>query len=178
MKRSVAFGHVCAILISGISVIALCGPQGASQTAPAPGQSPAASVGLYVYPQKNQSASQQTKDETQCYASAKQQSGVDPTAPPPPPQTPEEQSKGAGAKGAAKGAAGGAALGAIGGDAGKGAAMGATVGAVRGRRSKKKAQKSAEQEAQTASQQQHAQALDSFKRAMSACLDARHYSVK
>jgi Glycine-zipper domain len=178
MKDSVAPGRICAVLMSLISAMALWGAQANSQTAPAPGQSPAASVGLYVYPQKNQSATQQTQDETQCYASAKEQSGVDPTAPPPPPQTPEEQAKGAGAKGAAKGAAGGAALGAIAGDAGTGAAMGATVGAVKGRRSKKKAQKSAEQQAQTASQQQHAQALDSFKRAMSACLDARHYSVK
>jgi hypothetical protein len=178
MKKSVAPGYVCAILMSGISVIALCGPQAAAQTAPAPGQSPAGSVGLYVYPQKNQSASQQSKDESQCYASAKQQSGVDPTAPPPPPQTPEQQAKGAGVKGAAKGAAGGAAVGAIAGDAGTGAAVGATVGAVHGRRTKKKAQKAAEQQAQTASQQQHAQALDSFKRAMSACLDARQYSVK
>jgi hypothetical protein len=178
MKKSIASGRLRVILISSISTMALSGPHAASQTPPPTGQSPAAAVGLYVYPQKNQSATQQAQDETQCYASAKEQSGVDPAAPPPPPQKPEDQAKGAGAKGAAKGAAGGAAVGAIAGDAGTGAAVGATVGAVHGRRSKKKAEKSAEQQAQTASQQQHAQALDSFKRAMSACLDARHYSVK
>lgn len=139
---------------------------------------PAGSVGLFVYPQKKQSANLQASDEKACYASAKQQSGVDPTAPPPPPQDPGKVGTGSTVKGAAGGAAGGAAVGAIAGDAGQGAAIGATVGAVAGHRRKKKAQKAANQQAVTAAQQQQAARMDSFKRAMSACLDARGYSVK
>jgi hypothetical protein len=174
---------------------------------PSPGasaSSPAKSIGLFAYPKNQQSAEQQLKDENDCYSSAKQQTGVDAQAPPPAAPSAQEQKaaqeqaakqaaaatpKGGAVKGSAKGAAGGAAIGAIAGDAGTGAAIGATAGAVRGRRQQKKAQKGAEQQAasQTAQAQQQAQAeanaqhqgaLDTFKRAFSACMDARGYSVK
>lgn len=85
-----------------------------------------------------------------------------------------DQSGAAPAGGAAGGAAAGAAIGAVAGDAGQGAA----AGAIHGRRQQKKAKK---QEQQQAQQQQAAAQntnLDTFKRAMSACLDARGYSVK
>jgi hypothetical protein len=137
-------------------------------------------VGLFVYPQKSQDAALQGKDEGECYDSAKQQSGIDPanlaasTQPAQAPKTPS----GGGAKGAAGGAAAGAAVGAITGDAGEGAAIGATAGAVHGRRQQKKAKKQAQQQAQTQQASAQQQNLDSFKRAMSACLDARGYSVK
>jgi len=174
---------------------------------PSPGTSawsPAKSIGMFVYPQKAQSADQQLKDESQCYGSAKQQTGVDPQAPPPAAPSAQQQQaaqqqaaaqagqsapKGGAVKGSARGAAGGAAIGAIAGDAGTGAAIGATAGAVRGRRQQKKAQKTAQEQAaqQTAEAQQQAQAksdaeqqgaLDMFRRAFSACMDARGYSVK
>lgn len=167
--------------------------------APTPAQSPAKSAGLYVYPKNHQTSELQLKDETECYASAKESSGVDPQAPLPPAGSTEQQQatqkpqknvpKGGAIAGSAKGAAGGAAIGAIAGDAGQGAAIGATVGAVGGRRKQKKAEKATEQQAaqQQAQAQQHAQAevasqhqasLDSFKRAFSACMDARGYSVR
>lgn len=143
------------------------------QPQPTAQKTPAQTVGLFVYPQKQQTTAQQSMDEQDCYASAKQQSGIDPANLAA--STPEAQSpKGGGAKGAARGAAGGAAIGAVAGDAGTGAAVGATAGAMRGRAQQKKAKKQAEQQ-QTAAQQQN---LDTFKRAMSACLDARGYSVK
>jgi hypothetical protein len=176
MWRSPEFRCAALLLAAGIGFNVPFVPAGRAQTA-TPNQSPASTVGLYVYPQKKQQPAQQSKDENECYASAKQQSGVDPTAPPAPAEKPDSK-KGGGAKGAAKGAAGGAAIGAIAGDAGKGAAIGATAGTVRGRRTQKKANKEAEQESQSAAQNQHAQQLDSFKRAMTACLDARGYSVK
>ena len=52
---------------------------------PATGQtvtstSPAKSIGVFAYPKNNQGADQQLKDETDCYASAQKDSGVDPTA--------------------------------------------------------------------------------------------------
>jgi hypothetical protein len=137
----------------------------------------ASQLGVFVYPKNNQDQDQQAKDENECYGSAKKQSGIDPTAPVTPQQD-TKQAKGGGAKGAAGGAAGGAAIGAIAGDAGKGAAIGATAGAVRGRRQQKKGNKQAEQQAQQKAQAQQAQTADTFKKAFSACMDARQYSVK
>jgi hypothetical protein len=177
MKRLSELKCARLLLSAGLAQLVLSLPPAAAQ-APTPNLSPASTVGLYVYPQKKQAPEQQAKDENECYASAKQQSGVDPTAAPAAAEKPATQAKGATAKGAAGGAAGGAAIGAIAGDAGKGAAIGATAGAVRGHRAKKKANKEAEQQSQQAAQSQHSQQLDSFKRAMSACLDARGYSVK
>ena len=43
-------------------------------------KSPAASLGIAVYPAKGQTPEQQAKDEQECYAWAQQQTGVDPTA--------------------------------------------------------------------------------------------------
>lgn len=171
---------------------------------PSAASSPAKSIGLFAYPRNQQNTDQQLKDEGDCYGSAKQQTGIDPQGPAPAAPNAEEQKaaqqqaaqqagqsapKGGAVKGSAKGAAGGAAIGAIAGDAGTGAAIGATAGAVRGRRQQKKAQKETQQQAaqQTAQAQQQAQAqasaqhqntLDTFKRAFSACMDARGYSVK
>ena len=149
-------------------------------TASTPPPTPAQTVGLFDYPQKQQDSTLQAKDESECYSSAQQQSGINPanpagaTAQAQPAKTPS----GGGAKGAAGGAAAGAAVGAIAGDAGEGAAIGATAGAIHGRLAQRKAKKQAQQQAQqqqTAAQQQN---MDTFKRAMSACLDARGYSVK
>jgi hypothetical protein len=180
----------------------------AAQTAPAGGSndawSPAKSIGMFAYPKKNQNADQQLKDESQCYGSAKQNTGLDPQAPAPVAPSAESQQaaqqnaakqagkdvkKGGAAKGAAGGAAGGAAIGAIAGDAGKGAAIGATVGAVSGRRKQRMKEEKAKEQAaqQTAQTQQQAQSqaqaqqkggMDTFKRAFSACMDARGYSVQ
>ncbi len=50
---------------------ALCVPFAAAQTSPQkPVKGMASTVGLYVYPQKQQSATQQLTDEQQCYGSA------------------------------------------------------------------------------------------------------------
>jgi hypothetical protein len=67
----------------------------AAQTAPAGGSndawSPAKSIGMFAYPTKNQNADQQLKDESQCYGSAKQNTGVDPQAPAPAAPSAESQ---------------------------------------------------------------------------------------
>ena len=165
--------------------------------------SPAKSVGLYAYPKNRQNADQQLKDENECFASAKQQSGIDPQAAPPATKTEEQkkaeqqaaadnakQAKGGRVKGAAKGAAGGAAIGAIADDeAGKGAGAGAVAGTMVGGAKQRRANKASKQQAAqaTAQQQQqqeaqvkatHQQGIDTFKRAFSACMDARGYSIK
>jgi OmpA family protein len=169
---------------------------------PVPSFSAAQKVGLYVFPGKNQSHDQQLIDESECYDLAQQQSGVNPemSAPTPPSSADMQaaqaqgaasapQARGGRARGAARGAAGGAMLGAIGGDAGKGAAMGATIGTVRGGRQQRQANADSKEQAANQAgaqlQQQYGQQkaaydrqIGNFKRAFSACLDSRGYSVK
>jgi hypothetical protein len=146
-------------------------------------------LGVFVYPAKGQKPEQQTKDETECYTWARSQTGIDPTGPATAPAaTPakvDNPATGARAAGAAKGAAGGAVIGAVAGDAGKGAAIGATVGTMRGGRAVRQGKKQAEQQQQQAAAQAKQQAtatdqqkMDTFKKAYSACVAGRGYTVQ
>jgi hypothetical protein len=160
------------LLAAGIA-LSSAGQQ--SNTKP-PVKGMASTVGLYVYPEKQQGATQQLTDESQCYGNAKTQSGFDPDATTT--GTKHQAQKGGNDHGAAKGAATGAVIaGATGGDAGAGAARGAIVGGVRARRKEKKQEEQAQKQADAAKTQQQ-QNQDNFKRAMTACLIARGYSVK
>jgi len=174
----------------------------AAPARPVPSFSAAQKVGLYAYPAKNQPHDQQLIDESDCYDSAQQQTGVNPEmgAPQGPSSADVQnaqaqaadsapQAKGGRAKGAARGAVGGAVIGGIAGDAGKGAAIGATVGTVRGGRQQRQANADAKQQAADQAgaqmQQQHQsekaaynQQMDKFKRAFTACMTARGYSVQ
>ena len=175
-SRAIILASLCTLL-SAVPIAAQNAPATSAQATTAASGSPAAKIGLFVNPQHSQNPQQQAEDENACYATAQQQTGIDPTAPAaPPPEAAKKQ--GGGAKGAAGGAAGGAAIGAIAGDAGTGAAIGATAGAVRGRRQQKKANKQAEQQAAQQGQAQQQQKLDTFRRAFSSCIDAKGYSVK
>ena len=164
----------------------------------APDWSPSKDIGVFVFGKNGQTPDQQLKDETDCYAAAKQQSGIDPKAPAPAGKSAEQKAaeqkaaaenantpKGGRARGAARGAAGGAAIGAIAGDAGKGAGAGAVAGTMRGGMQQRQASAAAQKEAaaKAAAQQQkeedqlklaHAEGLDMFQRAFA----ARNYSVK
>jgi hypothetical protein len=174
----------------------------AAPTGPVPSFSAANKVGVFAYPAKGQSHDQQLIDESDCYNSAQQQTSINPDTPPPqPPSSADVQAaqaqaaeaapeqKGGRAKGAARGAAKGAVVGGIVGDAGKGAAVGATVGTVRGGRQQRqtnaaaKDQASANAGAQVQQEYQNQKAaydqqMATFKRAFSACMDSRGYSVK
>jgi hypothetical protein len=171
-------------------------------TKPVPTFSAAQTLGMFVYAKASQTHDQQLIDESDCYNSVQQQTGIDPQASAP--QAPSsadqsaaaqqgaaqaQQAQGGRLKGAARGAAGGAVIGGITGNAGRGAAIGATVGTVRGGRRQRQANEEAKQTgAQSAvSQQQQAygqskaaynQRMSTFKRGFSACMDARSYSVK
>jgi hypothetical protein len=171
-------------------------------TGPVPSFSAANKAGLYVAPGKGQSHDQQLIDESDCYNSAQQQTGVNADTPAPqPPSSADVQAaqaqaadaapeqKGGRAKGAAKGAVGGAVIGGIAGDAGKGAAIGAGVGTVHGGRKQRKANAASKEQASAQAgadvQQQYQnqkaaydQQMSTFKRAFSACMEARGYSVK
>jgi hypothetical protein len=182
-----------ALFLASVATLALGSGAALAQDPPATG-APAqaapmkpATLGLAVYPGSGQDATQQGKDESECYAWARQQTGIDPTAAPSPVPV-AETPKGGAVKGAARGAARGAAVGAIGDDdrqrdegtldAGEGAAAGATAGAVKGRRAQKKAGKQAEAQAKQATQTQDAATKDTFKKSWGACLEGRGYSVK
>jgi hypothetical protein len=140
---------------------------------------------MIIYPAKGQSPQQQQKDEAECYAWAKGQTGYDPAqatqavAPPPPPPP---QPSGARAMGAVRGAVGGAVIGEIvDDDAGKGAAVGAVVGTMAGgakqRQKQAASQQAAAQQQQAAAQQQAAQ-KETFQKAYAACFEGRGYTVK
>ena len=123
---------------------------------------------LVIYPAKGQSAAQQQKDETECHAFAKKQTGYDPAQSTQYAAAPPPQHEGERVRGAARGAAGGAIIGAIAGGAGTGAAIGAAgtmVGGARQRRKQEDYQQAASQH-----EQAEAQKKQQFQRAYAACL--------
>ena len=134
--------------------------QPAAPTGPVPSYSAANKVGLYAYPGEGQSHDQQLIDESDCYNSAQQQTGVNADTPAPQPPSSADvqaaqaqaadaapQQRGGRARGAARGAVGGAVIGEIAGDAGTGAAVGAGVGTVQGGRQQRKANAAAKDQA-------------------------------
>jgi len=164
-----------------------------TQVAPPTGKSLAATMSVYVFPGQGQSAEQQSKDESECYNWAVQNTGTDPfdlakqteqqkaQAQASAEQT-KQATKGAGAGGAVKGAAAGALIGEIASDdAGEGAAIGAAAGLVAGRRRAAGARQQADAQAQQQTQQADAtskEKMDAFRKAFSACLEAKSYTVK
>ena len=131
---------------------------------------------LFIYPQRGQSPQQQQQDRFECHQWAVQQTGFDPmmgTAPPPPMAAPTTGTL----RGAGRGAALGAVGGAIAGNAGRGAAIGAGTGAVFGTMRRNEQIRQAEAQ-QFAHAQQTGQQLESFNRAVAACLSGRGYTVQ
>ena len=137
----------------------------------------ASTIGVLVYPKKEQTIEQQHFDENECFVWAKTNTGIDPYAPvgaataPPPAQ-------GGAAKGAAKGAVAGVAIGAIAGDAGKGAAIGAAAGGVAGRRNQKANNQAAANDAQAQAAAAAEQSKKKFADGFTTCLDGKGYSAK
>jgi hypothetical protein len=138
----------------------------AQTTSQKPVKGMASTVGLYVYPQKQQSATQQLTDEQQCYGDANTTAAKT--------QKPSNGNDHAAAKGALRGATVSRAMG---GEPGQGAARGAILGSARAKRKEKQQAEQAEKQAD-AKKTPEQQKQDDFKRAMSACLDARGYSVR
>jgi len=147
--------------------------------AKAQSKSLASSLGLYVFPAKEQSQATQDTDETACYKWAMNQTGFDPMNPTKVQAAQVDKSAdGTAVVGAAGGAAAGAAIGAIAGDAGEGAAIGAIAGALRGRRAKVMHDQQAQQQNNQAAASQEKAMSDDFKKAFSACLEGKGYTVK
>lgn len=164
-----------------------------AQQPPADQKSLAATLGVYVFPSNGQSTTQQSKDEGACYQWAVNDTGSDPfavekqeAAAKEGGEQKEKQIESAGAGAGAKGALGGAAAGALigevsHGDAGESAAYGAAAGAVIAHRRAKHEKAEAEQQVATQSQQalQADEAkIAAFKKAFSACLEGKKYTVK
>jgi uncharacterized protein YcfJ len=143
------------------------------------------SLGLFVYPARQQDAAQQAKDEGECVAWAESQSGIDPTAAPADRDSAgraaaaraDSATRGARVAGAAGGAARGAVIGAIAGDAGTGAAIGAAGGAMGGGSARRGARRQADAAGRQQAAAQDQQRLATLKRAVSTCLQGRGYTV-
>lgn len=137
------------------------------------------SLGIYVFPSNDQDQATQEADEMACFNWAKEQTGYDPINPTK--YVGKEVDKsldGSAVKGSAKGAAGGAAIGAIAGDTGKGAAIGAVVGGVRGKKAKKAREQQQQQANDNAASAASTEAANDYKKAFSACMEGKGYTVK
>jgi uncharacterized protein YcfJ len=161
-------------------------------SAPSGQKTLAATLKVYAFPGAGQAATQQSQDENACYGWGVQETGNDPfhianraaqqQQQAAAQQQQAQQSKsGSAVKGAVGGAAAGALIGAIAGNAGKGAAIGAGVGAVGNRaRAESQAKQTSQQaahQAEAAAKLSATQLLD-FKKAFSACLEAKKYTVR
>ena len=186
--------------LSGLACLLACAwvPAAGAQTAPAPTQSLSSSLGVLVYPAGGQAADKQAADEGECFAWAKQQTGIDPFAAPPPPAAapapaPQQASSTSGGqrvRGAARGAAAGAVIGEIANDdASEGAAVGAAVGVMKGGAEKRQSRREAEEQAKAQAEQQASQQAAqqgaaqseqraTFNKGFGACLEGRGYTVK
>ena len=137
------------------------------------------SLGVYVFPAKNQTKEQQSTDESACYKWAIEQTGYDPIDPTKvQAQQVDSSPDGTAIVGAAGGAAAGAAIGAIAGDAGKGAAIGAIAGAMRGRQAKVSGDARQQQQNNQAAAAKEKELKDNFNKAFSVCMEGKGYTVK
>lgn len=153
----------------------------------------ASTLDVYVFPAAGQEASQQSKDEKECYDWAVGNTGSDPfeiqkqaeqdmQMAAAEAQAAEQAGRGSGARGAVRGAAAGALIGEIANDdASEGAAWGAAAGAIRGRRKGRQAQQEAQTDVAVDAYSQaaaSAEQIDNFKKAFSVCLESKEYMVK
>lgn len=141
-----------------------------------------ASTQVYFYPSRGQSAEQQERDRYECYLWSKNQTGFDPSSPgllphqrldvvaaPPPGEA------------TAAGAVGGAVLGAVVAPRGRavpGAVIGAMAGAAIGAASEAARREEAERTQRGIDAARLEQQAANYRRAMTACLEGRGYSVR
>jgi hypothetical protein len=182
---TVVAGRAFAVAAFACGLLASCASEPPST--PAAPAAPLTSPDVYFYPLKAQSAEQQDRDRYECYLWARQRTGFDPSlawpdqppvhvvaVPPPGHDT---------AVGAVTGAAIGAAVSQPW-ETAEGAAIGAVAGAVLGAASDAARQQQAEQvqaqhdQARSRSNAQMEAAIQSYRRAMQTCLEARGYAVR
>jgi hypothetical protein len=149
---------------------------------------PPPSPDVFFYPQRGQSAQQQSRDRYECYLWANRQTGFDPSQPrnAARPNVRVVAVPGPGHD-TAVGAVSGAVLGAAVSrprDAGAGAVIGAVAGAVIGAASDNSRQRAADEEQARLDEIQARRAaqsdaqIQSYRRALKACLEGRGYTVQ
>lgn len=191
LQESSALKGLTGIAALVVLVMGLTGcettPQPRPRPAPPPPPAyagPPPNTTVYAYPQNGQSADQQSRDRYECSLWAVQQTGFDPSAPNVPPQYRVVASGPPPGTGTAIGAIAGAVIGAAispGWDRGAGMVFGGLTGAMIGTASDaSRAQQNAM--AMNAQERQQAAAMEQkasdYRRALSACLSGRGYSVK
>ena len=180
--------HWNLVLTIGVSTMLLaCAPRPVTHTIQEI-EPPPPPTQVYFYPLHGQSAKQQDQDRYHCYLWAKQQTGFDPSAPQlAPHQRLQVVSDPAPGSDTAAGAIAGAVIGAmIAGphDSAEGAIVGAMTGAMMGAAADTARQQEAEQlqsyyDQRTAQRNAHIeQKASNYRRAMTACLEGRGYSVR
>ena len=178
--------------IAGIAAVSalllgLAGCETAPEPRPGPPPAyagPRPNTTVYAYPQRGQSADQQSRDRYECSLWAVHQTGFDPSAPNVPTYDRVYVSGPPPGTGTAIGAIAGAVLGAaIAGpyDRGAGAVFGGLTGAMIGNasdvsREQQNQEMLSEQDRQRAAEMTHK--ASQYRRAISACLEGRGYSVK
>lgn len=149
---------------------------------------------LYVYPANGQGDEQLNQDRYECHRWATEESGYDPSQfGDEVPQTvrvpvPANASAGAAQKGTVVGAVAGAVIGSQDANAGQGAVLGAIVGSMIGGAAEEGGRRDAEQQASVEAARQaeelnrtkaeKALRQSNYRRALTACLEGRGYSVK
>lgn len=145
-------------------------------------QSMAIAWDLYVFPSNQQSAETQMNDELECMQWSRQMTGVDPGNPGAGVVTQAAPQGGEGraaAGGAVRGAARAGLIGNIADeDASDYALAGALIGSVRGARRREQANQQAAAQAQAQAQAQAAERMGTFKKAFSACMEGKSYTVR
>jgi len=174
-----------AVAIGALLTGCATAPPARSVAVRAPAEPPPSLTKVYFYPLQNQSAEQQDRDRYECYNWSIRQTGFDPAKHLAPgeeratvvPARSPGQSIGAAA-------AVGAVIGAIAsspGNAAKGAAVGAIAGTVVGSAAAASEQQQAQQVTRYRDYRggrRYEQEAAEYRRAMSACLEGRGYSVK
>jgi len=196
MSASIRFGSPARTALALIALVTTTAGCAATPAAPPPQSAPPpsavprpASAEVFVYPAGGQDERQLDRDRYECHLWAVRQSQFDPSLPGlPPHQRVRVVSAGpppgaAVAVGAITGAAFGAAIGSPH-DTGEGALVGAAAGAVLGAiaeesasRQAARAEEQADAETAAAMAEQERRALG-YRRAITACLEARGYSVR
>lgn len=174
---------VLALCSLALSACVVAPPRHAKRHAPPPAPPEATHPALYFYPSQGQSAQRQDRDRFECYQWARQQTGTDPgmtpvSRPMAAPRPAPERGPGA-AVGAVTGAVVGAAVTSPR-HTGEGMVLGAVIGGLIGAAGEQQRAQASEDRAAARSQRSQSRAddtLNGFRRAMSACMTARGYSV-
>jgi Spy/CpxP family protein refolding chaperone len=190
LQESLALRGIAGMAALSALALGLAACQTAPPPPPPPPPPPMAYAGppvnttVYAYPQNGQSADQQSRDRYECSVWAVKQTGFDPSAPTVPAQYRVVASGPPPGTGTAVGAIAGAVIGAAISprwDRGAGAVFGGLTGAMIG--SATDAQRAQNNQIQMSEAQQQqaaamAQQASDYRRALSACLQGRGYSVK